>query len=335
LIRACGAKGEIRIALLEVKNLKTHFFTEEGISKVVDGVDLVIEEGEILGMVGESGCGKSVTALSIMRLVSPPGRTVGGEILFNGVDLLKLNKEAARRIRGKDISMVFQEPMTSLNPVYTIGNQIEESIILHERVTRAEARERAKELLALVGIPEPANRLNEYPHHLSGGMRQRIVIAIALSCNPKLIIADEPTTALDVTIQAQILELMSSLRERLNSAILLITHDLGVIAEMAERVLVMYAGLVVEQAKVTDLFRRPLHPYTKGLMNSISKLVSENKRLEAIPGNVPNLLNMPPGCSFYPRCSYAQKNCQKGIPPLKEISPGHKVRCWMHEGGVA
>jgi peptide/nickel transport system ATP-binding protein/oligopeptide transport system ATP-binding protein len=319
-------------ALVEVKNLKTYFYTEEGIVKAVDGVDYEIYPGETLGIVGESGCGKSVTSLSIMRLVeSPPGRIEAGEINFQGKDLIKIPEKEMRKIRGNDISMIFQEPMTSLNPVYTVGDQIIEAIMLHKGVKRKEAKKQAIEMLQKVGIPLPEQRVDEYPHQLSGGMRQRVMIAMALSCDPKLLIADEPTTALDVTIQAQILELMNSLKESYGMSIMMITHDLGVIAEVSDRVAVMYAGKVVEYTDVDTLFDDPKHPYTWGLMNSIPKLDKDVDRLEAIPGSVPSPLNFPEGCKFNTRCPLAEGKCYDEEPPLEEAAAGHKVRCWRYE----
>ncbi|AEB12295.1 oligopeptide/dipeptide ABC transporter, ATPase subunit [Marinithermus hydrothermalis DSM 14884] len=323
--------------LLEVRDLKVHFYTDEGVVKAVDGVSFHIDKGETLAVVGESGSGKSVTSLSIMRLIPyPPGKIVGGEILFRGKDgqvkdLTKLSEAEMRRIRGNDIAMIFQEPMTSLNPVYTVGDQIAEAIMLHQGKTKKEALELAAEMLDLVGIPEPKKRLSNYPHQMSGGMRQRVMIAMALSCNPSLLIADEPTTALDVTIQAQILELMKKLQEEIGMSILFITHNLGVVAEMADRVVVMYSGRAVEEADVVSIFKRPLMPYTMGLLNSVPRLdlASEHKqRLEAIPGNVPNPLFMPPGCAFHPRCKYmVDGRCNTEIPPLEDAGDGHMVRC--------
>jgi oligopeptide/dipeptide ABC transporter ATP-binding protein len=328
---SCLAEGALRLAgeLLKVENLQTHFFTEDGVVKAVDGVDLDIKPGETLGVVGESGCGKSVTALSIMRLVSRPGRIVGGRILFNGRDLASLSEEEMRRIRGNEIAMIFQEPMTSLNPVYTVGDQIAEAIMLHKGKSKREAMDMAVDLLRKVGIPLPERRVHEYPHQMSGGMRQRVMIAMALSCNPKLLIADEPTTALDVTIQAQILELMKQLRDDYGMAIMIITHDLGVVAEMADRVVVMYAGKVVEEAPVNALFRQPLHPYTEGLLTSIPRLDQARGRLHVIPGTVPNPLNLPKGCRFSTRCPYVQPECLAAEPELlaAEGEPERKVRC--------
>lgn len=321
--------------VLEVKGLNTHFFTDEGVVKSVDGVSFHIDSEETLGIVGESGCGKSVTSLSIMQLVpNPPGKIVGGEILFQGDNLLKKTTEQMRKIRGNDIAMIFQEPMTSLNPVYTIGDQIAESIILHQKLTKRDAFQRSVDMLRLVGIPSPERRAREYPHQMSGGMRQRVMIAMALSCNPKLLIADEPTTALDVTIQAQILDLMRKLKAEFHTAIMLITHDLGVVAEMTDRVAVMYAGKVVEECDTVDLFREPLHPYTTGLLESIPRLdVGTQEKLHVIEGTVPNLLHLPQGCSFAPRCPKVMDICRQEAPILTEVSDGRKVSCWLHSEG--
>lgn len=317
--------------LLSVRNLRTVFSTEEGEVAAVDGISFDLHAGETLGIVGESGSGKSVTSLSIMRLIpSPPGRIASGEIIFNGEDLLKKSPAEMRKIRGNEISMIFQEPMTSLNPVFTIGDQIMEAIILHQKLNKKQARERAIEMLRLVGIPSPERRVDEYPHQLSGGMRQRVMIAMALSCNPKLLIADEPTTALDVTIQAQILELLQRLQKELGMAIILITHDLGVVAGMVDRVIVMYAGKIVEEAPVRDLFRAPKHPYSEGLLGSIPKLHETQERLQAIEGVVPSPFNMPPGCRFHPRCRYAKPACSQIEPPLMELAPRHFAACIKH-----
>ncbi|MEX2502744.1 MAG: ABC transporter ATP-binding protein [Trueperaceae bacterium] len=317
--------------LLEVKDLKTYFDTDEGTVKAVDGVSFHIDKGETLAVVGESGSGKSVTSLSTMRLIpQPPGRFASGEILFEGQDLLKKSEREMRRIRGNEISMIFQEPMTSLNPVYTVGDQIAEAIVLHQNKSRNKAMKLAAEMLDLVGIPEPEKRVRNYPHQLSGGMRQRVMIAMALSCGPKLLIADEPTTALDVTIQAQILDLMRNLQEEIGMSILFITHDLGVVAEVADRVVVMYAGRAVEEASVEAIFANPQMPYTGGLLNSIPRVdqaANKQERLEAIPGNVPNPLSLPAGCAFHPRCKYATEDCQKEIPSLEDTGDGHMVRC--------
>ncbi|MFO7942669.1 MAG: ABC transporter ATP-binding protein [Bacillota bacterium] len=319
--------------LVNVENLSTYFYTEDGEVPAVDGVSFHIDRGETLGVVGESGCGKSVTSLSIMRLIpDPPGKILkGSSITFEDEELLTKSDSAMRKIRGNDISMIFQEPMTSLNPVYTVGDQIMEAIELHQGLSEKEARQQAIEMLTLVGIPSPEQRIDEYPHQMSGGMRQRVMIAMALSCNPKLLIADEPTTALDVTIQAQILELMKSLKEELGMAIMLITHDLGVIAEMAERVVVMYAGKIVEEGDVFDVFGDPMHPYTEGLINSIPRLdAPKSDRLHVIEGVVPNPLAMPQGCYFNPRCPYAMDICLEEQPDLVQIEDDRQVACWLH-----
>ncbi len=317
--------------LLEVIDLKTYFDTDEGTVKAVDGVSFHLDRGETLAVVGESGSGKSVTSLSVMRLIpTPPGRIAGGQILFEGEDLVTKSERAMRKIRGNDISMIFQEPMTSLNPVYTVGDQIAEAIVLHQGKSYREAMRMAAEMLDLVGIPEPGKRVKNYPHQMSGGMRQRVMIAMALSCGPKLLIADEPTTALDVTIQAQILDLMRKLQEEIGMSILFITHDLGVVAEIADRAVVMYAGRAVEEADVNSIFAEPLMPYTLGLMNSIPRVdraAEHQERLQAIPGNVPNPLNLPEGCAFHPRCRFAQDRCKAAIPPLEDAGNGHQVRC--------
>jgi peptide/nickel transport system ATP-binding protein len=320
--------------VLEVEDLKTYFYTRGGLVKAVDGVSFSLRRGEMLAIVGESGCGKSVTALSLMRLVAdPPGRIVGGSVRLAGVDLLGLDAAAMRDIRGKEISMIFQEPMTSLNPVMTIGRQIGEALLLHGAPSRRAAHDRTIEMLQLVGIPEPKQRVKEYPHQLSGGMRQRAMIAMALACNPKVLIADEPTSALDVTIQAQILDLIAKLRTELGTAVILITHDLGVVAETAERVIVMYAGRKVEEAPVGELFAHPMHPYTRGLMDSIPRLAlmrreQAPKRLQEIPGIVPALSNLPPGCVFAPRCALASDLCRREYPPYEEKRAGHRAACW-------
>ncbi len=316
--------------LLEVTDLRTYFHTGQGTVKAVDDVSFQVERGETLGLVGESGSGKSVTSLSILRLVAKPGKITGGRIAFEGQDLLGLSEARMRKIRGKKISMIFQEPMTSLNPVFTIGRQISEVLELHEGLTRRQSRERVVDMLRLVGIPMAERRVDEYPHQMSGGMRQRVMIAMALACRPKLLIADEPTTALDVTIQAQILELMKGLGRELGTSILLITHDLGVIAEMAKRVAVMYAGRIVEEADVVSIFRRPLHPYTQGLLESIPTLGAGRGRLYVIKGTVPNLAHLPQGCRFSPRCPVATDRCFREEPALVEVDPGHKVSCWLH-----
>jgi peptide/nickel transport system ATP-binding protein/oligopeptide transport system ATP-binding protein len=314
--------------LLRIENLKTYFFTYEGTIKSVDGVNLKIKKGETLGLVGESGCGKSVTALSIMRLIpSPPGKIVDGKIIFEGKNLLDLEEKEMRNIRGKKISMIFQEPMTSLDPMFTIGDEIIEVLKLHQGLKKDEARKKAIESLRIVGIPDPEKRINEYPHQLSGGMRQRAMIAMALSCNPALLIADEPTTALDVTIQAQILRLIEELKNKFETSVLIITHDLGVIAETCDNVAVMYAGHIVEQTDVKTLFRNPLHPYTIGLIKSIPRLDVDTKKLDIIKGLVPTLLDMPPGCPFHPRCKYCKEICKKELPSLKEDEKNHLIRC--------
>jgi peptide/nickel transport system ATP-binding protein len=319
------------MALLEVENLQTHFRTPDGVNRAVDGVSFEVERGETMAIVGESGCGKSVTANSILRLVPQPPGKIAGKIRFEGTDLLKVSERAMRNIRGNHISMVFQEPMTSLNPVLTVGRQIAETLRLHQHLGRKAVAERAVEMLNLVGIAEPRRRAGEYPHQLSGGMRQRVMIAIALACNPKLLIADEPTTALDVTIQAQILDLMADLKRRVGAAIILITHDLGVVAEIAERVMVMYAGRKVEEAKVTDLFREPLHPYTQGLLAAVPKLGSSltgtETRLAEIPGVVPSLKQRIAGCVFASRCAFAQDICRHVPPALEEKKAGHVAAC--------
>ena len=316
-------------ALLEVRGLQTHFASERGVVRAVDGVDLRIERGRTLGIVGESGCGKSVTALSIMGLVpQPPGRIAAGEVLFEGEDLLKLPPARLRDLRGDKLSMIFQEPMTSLNPAFPVGEQISEAIVRHRDVSAAEARAQANEMLRRVRIPSPERRADDYPHRLSGGMRQRVMIGMALACNPKLLIADEPTTALDVTIQAQILELMRALREELGTAIILITHDLGVIAELADDVIVMYAGQVIERCTVPRLFAEPQHPYTIGLLGSIPRLHLEQERLSAIEGFVPDAAAMPQGCRFHPRCPFSIEKCRQEAPPLAKLATGHFAACW-------
>jgi oligopeptide/dipeptide ABC transporter ATP-binding protein len=324
--------------LLEIDNLQTHFFTAGGVVRAVDGVSWGVRAGEVLGVVGESGCGKSVTALSILRLVAdPPGRIVGGAVRFEGTNLLELSEAEMEAIRGNDISMIFQEPMTSLNPLMTIGRQIGEAIALHRGLSRRDAMDQAVEVLRRVHIPEPERRVHAYPHQLSGGMRQRAMIAMALSCNPKLLVADEPTTALDVTIQAQILDLMRELQENSGTAIILITHDMGVVAENADRVVVMYAGRKVEEASADDLFERPGHPYTRGLLHSLPNLEiaartdARRARLNEIKGMVPSLSNLPAGCSFAPRCAFATDECRAEYPPLEQHRPGHWVACW-HAG---
>jgi oligopeptide/dipeptide ABC transporter ATP-binding protein len=315
--------------LLEIRDLKTYFTADSGEFRAVDGVSFSLEAGRTLGIVGESGCGKSVTSLSIMGLVpQPPGRIAGGEILFDGVDLLKLSAEEMRELRGNKISMIFQEPMTSLNPVFTIGDQIVEGILRHRPVSRDEAKARALEMLRRVRIPSPEQRFDDYPHRLSGGMRQRAMIAMALACDPRLLIADEPTTALDVTIQAQILDLMRNLRDETGTSIILITHDLGVIAELAHDVVVMYSGRIVERAPVGALFAQPQHPYTIGLLGSIPKLHQEQERLAVIEGQVPNPMAQITGCKFHPRCPFADEQCRRAEPPLNELGHGHQAACW-------
>ncbi|GAC1355493.1 MAG: ABC transporter ATP-binding protein [Herpetosiphon sp.] len=316
--------------LLEVKGLKTVFHTSDGVVTAVDGVDFAIRAGEVLGIVGESGCGKSVTSLSILRLIASPGEIAAGEVLFDGDDLLSLPEDEMRHIRGNRIAMIFQQPTTSLNPVFTVGDQITEALKVHKHVNAGEAGKRAEELLTLVGISDARQRMKAYPHQLSGGMCQRVMIAMGLACNPELLIADEPTTALDVTIQAQILDLMRSLREKINTAIILITHDLGVVAEMADNVLVMYAGKIVEYAPVQTLFDDPKHPYTQGLLASIPVLGVMKDELTVIPGAVPNLLNLPPGCRFATRCPYKMDQCDAEEPPLIQVSGNRLVRCWLY-----
>ena len=318
--------------LLEIKNLQTYFFTEEGVVRAVDGISWSVDEGETLGLVGESGCGKSVTALSILRLIpDPPGRIVAGEILFEGQDLLQISDAEMRTIRGNRIAMVFQEPMTSLNPVLTIGAQIMEAIQLHLGLGDNEARARAAELLDMVGIPEAAGRLADYPHQFSGGMRQRVMIAMALSCNPKLLLADEPTTALDVTIQAQVLEIMARLASELGTAVVVITHNLGVVARYADNVNVMYAGKIVEMGTTMDIFKDPRHPYTVGLMKSVPRLdATEHVRLATIEGQPPLLIDPIPGCPFEPRCDWRIDKCATDAPPLEDKTPGHLSACWRN-----
>ncbi len=326
------------MALLEIKGLKTHFKTDDGWLHAVDGVDLSIAAGETLGVVGESGCGKSVTAKTVMKLIDmPPGRIVAGQVLWQGRDLVPLGPDEMRKIRAKEIAIIFQEPMTSLNPVYTIGEQIAESIRLHDGLSNKEAMNRAVEMLKLVRIPTPERRVKDYPHQFSGGMRQRVMIAIALACNPKLLIADEPTTALDVTIQAQILDLMAELKDRLGMAVMLITHAMGVVAETAQRVVVMYAGKVVEEASVDQLFARPRHPYTQGLIRSIPRIdtaATHKVRLEAIPGTVPKLIDPAEGCRFAGRCKFVMPGCRTATPPLREVARGHKVACILESAAA-
>ncbi|MEK4340199.1 ABC transporter ATP-binding protein [Brevibacillus sp. FSL L8-0710] len=316
--------------VLEIENLQTHFFTDRGQIPAVDGVTITVNKGEVLGIVGESGCGKSVTSLSVMKLVpNPPGKIVGGSIKFKGEDLVLASEKRMREIRGNEIAMIFQEPMTSLNPVYTIGDQIGEAIRLHMKVGKKEALGRAVEMLKRVGIPRAEGIVREYPHQLSGGMRQRVMIAMAMACNPELLIADEPTTALDVTIQAQILDLMRHVNKESGTAILLITHDLGVVAEMCHRVVVMYAGNVVEEGDVRTILKEPKHPYTIGLLNSLPKLEVSQERLYSIPGNVPIPGSIQVGCRFSPRCEQADDKCRTQMPELKTVGANHRARCWM------
>ncbi len=321
--------------ILEIKNLKTQFFTEAGIVRAVDGIDLTVKRGEVLGVVGESGCGKSVTSLSIMRLISQPGRIVEGQIIFDNIDLVSVPESQMRDVRGNRISMIFQQPQSSLNPVFRVGDQITEVLHIHQDITKEEGEKRAVELLRLVGIPEPESRIGAYPHELSGGMAQRVMIAMALACVPELLIADEPTTALDVTIQAQILDLMRNLRTKMDTAIILITHDLGVVAEMCDRVDVMYAGRIVEKAAVVELFKNPKHPYTAALIGSTPVLGQAEKELVTIPGSVPNLIDLPTGCKFAPRCQARIDNnlekCTEEEPQLKQIGANHWTRCWLYE----
>lgn len=315
--------------LLQVHGLKTIFKTGRGTVKAVDDVSFEIGEGETLALVGESGCGKSVTSLSILRLIQePPGKIIGGEIHYKGQNLLKLGKKEMRKVRGNDISMIFQEPMTSLNPLFTVGNQIGEALRLHQGMNKKDAREKCVDMLDLVGIPDPQSRVSNYPHEMSGGMRQRVMIAMALACNPNLLIADEPTTALDVTIQAQILDLIRNLKEKMGMALLLITHDFGIVTEMADRVGVMYAGKMAEYGSVENIFNNPRHPYTVGLLNSIPGVEKKGERLNTITGNVPDLLNLPSGCSFQGRCPLVSDQCRRDDPELKEIEKGHQTRCW-------
>jgi oligopeptide/dipeptide ABC transporter ATP-binding protein len=324
--------------LLEVRNLKTHFFTEAGVVKAVDGVDLYVMPGEVLGLVGESGCGKSVTSFSIMRLVGVPGKIVAGEIFFEGRDVLKLSESEMTKMRGNRMSMIFQQPQSSLNPVFMVADQVAEVLQIHQNLNKTNSWDRAVELLKLVGIPDAERKARAFPHEMSGGQAQRVMIAMALALNPQLLIADEPTTALDVTIQAQILDLMRDLRTRMGTSVILITHDMGVIAEMVDRVAVMYAGRIVEQSDVQQLFAKPLHPYTKGLLGSIPVLGKVLERLEVIPGSVPNLINLPVGCRFAPRClarvEHNLEICTKLEPDLLDAEPGHKVRCWLYQNSA-
>jgi oligopeptide/dipeptide ABC transporter ATP-binding protein len=321
--------------ILEVRGLRTSFYTRAGVIRAVTGVDFSVSRNEVLGLVGESGCGKSVTSLTILGLVGQPGRVEGGEVIFDGRNLLSLPEKEMRKIRGDRIAMIFQQPQSSLNPVMKVGKQISEALEVHRGVDEKAARARSLELMDMVGIPDAKRRYEAYPHEMSGGMAQRVMIAIALACEPELLIADEPTTALDVTIQAQILDLMRTLQRETGTAIILITHDLGVVAEMAERVAVMYAGEIVEQADVTSLFEQPLHPYTQGLIGSIPVLGQLKERLDVIPGSVPNLVNLPPGCRFAPRCAAREKYglsiCAKSKPDLVEAAPKHQVRCWLYQ----
>jgi len=317
--------------LLQVKDLRTHFFTDEGVVRAVDGISYDVQEGETMGLVGESGCGKSVSALSILRLIpSPPGKIVGGEVWFDGQDLLKVDEDEIRHVRGNRIAMIFQEPMTSLNPVLTIGRQITEALELHLKMNRNAANGRAAELLEMVGIPEAHTRLDDYPHQFSGGMRQRVMIAMALSCNPKLLLADEPTTALDVTIQAQILEILARLSSEFGTAVIIITHNLGVVARYADRVNVMYAGKIVESGSAREIYGRPRHPYTLGLLRSVPRLDEARRdKLVPIEGLPPDLANIPPGCSFYPRCAYRIDRCRQEEPPLMLVDAQHYAACWV------
>ena len=316
--------------LLNVIDLKTYFRTMDGVVKAVDGVDFALKPGQTLGIVGESGCGKSVSALSVMRLVDQPGWIAGGQMLFRGTDLAKISEKEMRGIRGDEISMIFQEPMTSLNPVFTVGNQVMEAITEHRKVGKREALAQTVELFRMVGIPSPERRVKDYPHNMSGGMRQRVMIAMALALQPDLLIADEPTTALDVTIQAQILELIKDLRVRVNTAVMLITHDIGVVAEMADNVVVMYTGKVVEHGTVMQVLKTPKHPYTVGLLNSIPSLGQKGTRLNVIPGTVPSPLNLPRGCPFAPRCPHVMAICREELPPLKTLDDGSAARCWLY-----
>lgn len=321
--------------LLQVKNLKTSFYTEDGVVQAVNGISFSIKHGESLGIVGESGCGKSVACLSIMRLIGHPGKVEANAIMLEGTDLLTLSEKKMRRIRGNEMAFIFQEPMTSLNPVYTIGFQLQEAIRLHQGLRKNQARNISIEMLKMVGIPRPEKVVDEYPHSLSGGMRQRAMIAMALSCEPKILFADEPTTALDVTIQAQILELMRGLKERINTAIIFISHDLGVISEMVERVIVMYCGVIVEDSDIRSVIKDPKHPYTIGLINSKPRINVELQKLEPIPGAVPNPLQMPPGCPYHPRCKDAMEICREEMPEKQEVKTGHEVSCWLfiEQGG--
>ncbi|HIV80758.1 MAG TPA: ABC transporter ATP-binding protein [Candidatus Avanaerovorax faecigallinarum] len=321
-------------SIFEIRGLKTQFFTSKGIVPAVDGVDITVRKGEAVGLVGESGCGKSMTAMSVMQLLKKPGRVVDGTIKLNGEDLLKMNKREINDIRGNRISMIFQEPMTALNPVYTIGKQAMEALMIHQKISKEDAKAKVIDMFAKVGIPEPEKRFSVYPHQLSGGLRQRVMIAMAMICNPELMIADEPTTALDVTIEAQILYLMSQLQKEVGTAVIMITHNLGVVAESCDYVYVMYAGKIMEEAPVKELFKNPLHPYTFGLMNSIPKMTEVKTHLYTIKGMVPNLLNLPQGCRFCPRCDKAMKICTMYQPDLYELEDGHKVRCFLYNKEV-
>jgi peptide/nickel transport system ATP-binding protein len=324
-------KAQNSESILKIWNLKTHFFTDEGIVKAVDGIDLEIFPEETLGIVGESGCGKTVTALSITKLLPSYAKIIDGNILFEGKDLTKLKEKQLQKIRGKDIAIIFQEPMTSLNPIFTIGHQIEETVIFHQNKTKKEAKEIAIDMLRQVELPFPEKRFNEYPHQLSGGMKQRAMIAMALSCKPKLLIADEPTTALDVTTQREIIELLQKLKDEYSMSILFITHDLGVISQIADRIAVMYASKIVEYTDAIEVFNNPKHPYTMGLLNSIPEIGEKREELQAIPGQIPDPLIPIEGCRFHPRCSFAIEKCIKNEPPLEEISPTHKTACWRHK----
>ena len=320
---------------MEVRDLKTHFFTEDGVVPAVDGISYVLAQGETLGLVGESGCGKSVSALSVMRLITPPGKIIEGEILLDGLNLLDVPELEMRQVRGNRISMIFQEPMTSLNPVFTIGNQIMEAIRAHQKISRHEARDRTIEMLRRVKIPAAETRIDEFPHQMSGGMRQRVMIAMALACSPEVLIADEPTTALDVTIQAQIMDLLAELQSDSKMSILLITHNLGLVAEVAHHVAVMYASKVVEYTSTRELFVSPLHPYSHGLLTSVPTLgMPKDRELNVIPGQVPNPLHFPPGCKFHPRCPLAEERCRKEEPLLEEVQPGHWAACHLIKGGT-
>jgi oligopeptide/dipeptide ABC transporter ATP-binding protein len=333
-VRTRRRVGEVGDRLLEVRGLQTSFHTSDGVVRAVTGVDFHVNRGEVMGLVGESGCGKSVTSLSVMRLIAPPGRIEAGEVLFDGQDLLTLREREMRHLRGDRISMIFQQPTSSLNPVYDVGMQLGEVLELHRAMKRRDARVRAEELLAMVGIPDPKRRLDAFPHELSGGMAQRVMIAMALACEPELLIADEPTTALDVTIQAQILDLVRTLQRETNTAMILITHDLGVVAEMCDRVAVMYAGEIVEQTSVTNLFEHPRHPYTQGLIGSVPVLGDVRESLTTIPGNVPNLIDLPAGCRFAPRCTtridQSVVEAEELHPELRPVADEHAVRCWVY-----